>query len=203
MALRLAHYSAVNSPLPGDIVCAVCARDSDFMFAISGKDGLWHMHSLESGKGEIRDLNLALSYHGYYRIAPCGSPKEAVQTESWMRRSWSQGPQRLQFNLEPVKHAIGKATVVDAEEKTLFNYTGFELNYVYDFVFWREHLVFATGNGLYITKPGTNGLRSILDELDLESYAVCPVGDRLFVGTNQGVYGIDAKTFDAVIGVGE
>ena len=201
---KIAHYTAANSPLPGNIVCAVCSRDSAFLFAVAGKDGLWHMYNLEPRKGEIHDLNLALSYHSYYRIAPGAAPKEeAVVTESWSQRSWWDGTQRLKFRVEPVKHAVNKAVVVDAQGKTLFEYTGFELNYVYDFAVWGEHLVFASGNGLYICKPGSTRLRCILDELDLEAYALYPIDSRLFVGTNKGVFVLDAETFQSIVGTDE
>jgi len=202
-AAKTAHYSADNSPLPGNRLCALCARDRDILFALPGKDGLWHMYSLEPGKGEIRDLNLALSYHYYFGIVPGPNPNQAVETQGWENRTWSQGPARLQYTLQYHKDAVKKATVIDAQGKSLLEYTGFELNYVFDFALWRKHLVFATGNGLYTSQPGTNRLRCILNELDLELYSLCPVGDQLFVGTNHGVYGIDATNFDSVIVAGD
>jgi ligand-binding sensor domain-containing protein len=64
---------------------------------------------------------------------------------------------------------------------------------------WRGWLVFGTGNGLYVSKPGTNRVSCVLNTLDLELYSLCPVGDRLFVGTNTGIYRIDAPVFDATM----
>ena len=60
---------------------------------------------------------------------------------------------------------------------------------------WQDRLIFATGNGLYVARPGTDKLTCVLSELDLEFSSLCSVGDELFIGTNRGLYRLDAKLF--------
>jgi len=66
---------------------------------------------------------------------------------------------------------------------------------VFDFVFWKGQLIFATGNGLYISKPGSNAIRCILSEPDLLFFSLCPLNNRMYVGTSNGLYYLKTDHF--------
>jgi len=115
-----------------------------------------------------------------------------ILAQTWDNRFYETNGTRWTFVRTPVRDAIHRVTVADAK-KPIFTNIGFELNYVYDFALWQDWLVFATGNGLYVSQPGTDKLTCVVNELDLEFFSLCPVGDKLFVGTNRGLHRIDAK----------
>ena len=94
-----------------------------------------------------------------------------------------------------MRDAIHRVTVTDATNEPIFTHIGFDLNYVYDFAMWQGRLVFATGNGLYVAQPGTDELTCVMNDLDLEFFSLCPVGDKLFVGTNRGLHRTSAEVF--------
>jgi hypothetical protein len=50
-----------------------------------------------------------------------------------------------------------------------------------------------SGDGLYAAKLNTDSLTCVLSELDLEFFSLCPVGDKLFLGTNHGLHRLDAN----------
>ena len=81
------------------------------------------------------------------------------------------------------------------KKDNLLCYQGFELSYVFDFVKWHGQLFFATGNGLYVTKPGSNRIRCLLSEPDLLFFSLCPLDRRMFIGTSQGLYALEADVF--------
>lgn len=56
-------------------------------------------------------------------------------------------------------------------------------------------MIFATGNGLYAAKPGTNTLRCLLSEPDLLFFSCCPLKDCLYLGTSKGLYVLDGALF--------
>lgn len=96
--------------------------------------------------------------------------------------------------------AVHSVSVSDQSGRKLLEYEGVDLNYVYDFTLWSQQLVFATGNGLYVGKPGSTTVWCVLSELDLAIHGLCPVGDYLFIGTNKGLYRIDSTSFLNVVG---
>ena len=97
-----------------------------------------------------------------------------------------------------MKDAV-KSIIVSKDDGTpVFTYQGYALSYIDDFVVWKDYLVFATGNGLYVAKPGTNTLRCIMCEPDLLCYAFLPVGEQAYLGTSRGLYRMGAEQFTKV-----
>jgi hypothetical protein len=90
---------------------------------------------------------------------------------------------------------VREVTISSGREVPLLHYRGFELNYVFDFVKWQGQLILATGNGLYTSKPGSNRIRCLLSEPDLLFFCLCPLDGRIYIGTSEGLYCVEADPF--------
>lgn len=192
----LRHLRPGDSPLPTPMVRTVTSDGSRFLIGLPGRNdqtgyGVYFIYELDSQAGTLNQTETKLDYHSYYQTR-FDKPKGRVESQTWARRVDEANGHRFTLKVEEVNAAIHQATVTDDAEKPVFRYKGFELNYVYDFITWQDHLVFATGNGLYVARPGSDTLTCLLSELDLEFFSACPVGDKLFLGTNRGLHYIHA-----------
>jgi hypothetical protein len=194
--LDVVNYNAENSPLPVNKVDAVCSDGHEFFLAMPGKSGaLSHVYALDPVKRRLRDCGLGLSFHTLRdTIAWDPEASEAkISPESWESRTRIAGGQRLRYTREPRDLAVHRASIEDPSGVKLLDYEGVELNYVNDFALWQQMLVFATGNGLYASRPGSNEVRCVWSELDVWPHSLCPIGKQLFLGTNKGLYRLDAS----------
>lgn len=190
-----------NSPLPTLMVRTVASDGSRFILGLPGVDAgtgysSYFLYDLDPRAGTLKKTTTRLDYHAYYQ-SRFDTTANRFAFQTFDERFHETDEQRWTFRRAPVRGPIHRVTVTDSGKTTIFTYTGFELNFVYDFVHWQDQLIFATGNGLYAARPGTDQLTCVLSELDLEFSSLCPVGDTLFVGTNRGLHRLDAKVFAA------
>lgn len=203
-AIESSHFEPEASSLPSQMVRTVASDGAIFYLGMPGK-GYYHVYTLDPEAGTVRDTESKLSYHAYYQTMY--DPKAGrLKVQTWKERTFVGGGQRLHLKREPFgfyskprRLAVHKSTVSTDKGETLFEFTGFDLNHVYDFVLWRKHLVFATGNGLYVAAPMSNQLRCVMNDLELEVYSLCPASDGLFIGTNRGLHRLSAALFDEII----
>ncbi|MBN1974856.1 MAG: hypothetical protein JW787_14545 [Sedimentisphaerales bacterium] len=80
-------------------------------------------------------------------------------------------------------------------DNVLLTYQGIELSYVNDFTLWNNWLIFATANGLYISKIYSNEVNCLISEPDLMFHSLCDFDDLMYIGTNEGFYCIGAEQF--------
>ncbi len=190
-----------DSPLPTLMVRTVASDGSRFVLGLPGvvaQTGYssYFLYELDLKADTLKKTDAKLDYHSYHQTRFDKAANQVV-SQTWDNRFYEAGGQRWTFSRTPVRDAMHRVTVADFANKPVFIHTGFELNYVYDFVHWQDRFVFATGNGLYVARPGSdsdghNGkLTCILNELDLEFFSLCPVGDKLFLGTNRGLHRLD------------
>ena len=199
-----------NSPLPTLMVRTVASDGSLFILGLPGVNAetgysSYFLYDLEPKAGTLKKTTTKLYYDAYYQSRFDKAANRFV-FQTFDERFHEADGERWTFRRAPVRGPIHRVTVTDSGKTAVFTYTGFELNFVYDFVHWQDRLIFATGNGLYVARPGTDTLRCVLSELDLEFCSLCPVGDSLFIGTNRGLHRLDAKLFaeqeslDAAVG---
>ena len=185
-----------NSPLPTIMVRTVACDGSRFILGLPGVVaetgyGKYFLYELDPKAGTLKKTATKLDYDAYYQ-SRFDKAANRVVFQTWDSRFYEADGQRWTFRRTPVRDPMHRVTVTDSANKPVFTHTGFDLNYVYDFVHWQDRLIFATGNGLYVARPGTDKLTCILNELDLEFSSLCPVGDKLFIGTNRSLHRLDA-----------
>lgn len=100
-----------------------------------------------------------------------------------------------EFSRRNIKKGVMEVTVSSNQEDNLLSYRGFELSCVNDFTLWQGQLIFATGNGLYISEPYSNKIHCLISEPDLLFFSLCALNDRMYIGTSDGLYRIDAGRF--------
>ena len=178
-------------------MCTVVAKDSRFLLGIFGRveqfnSGSCFIYDLDPQANTLNKTDGRLNYDNRHQTR-FDKRSNAVVMQSWDDRVYEADGERWTFRRQPVRDAVHAVTVTNSAKKVVFQHTGFDLNHVYDFVHWQDRLIFATGNGLYVARPNTDKLRCVLNKLDLEFSSLCPVGDKLFVGTNRGLHRLDAK----------
>jgi hypothetical protein len=186
-----------DSPLPTAMVRTVATDGTRFFLGLPGRNaqtgyGVYFQYELDPQAGTLKKTDAKMDDHAYYQVRFDKSANKVVP-QTWNERLYEADGARWTFRRTPVRDAIHRVTVADKANKPAFTHIGFELNYVYDFTAWQDWLVFGTGNGLYVARPGADTLTCVLSELDLEFFSLCPVGDKLFVGTNRGLHRLDAK----------
>jgi hypothetical protein len=186
-----------DSPLPTPMIRTLATDGTRFFLGLPGRNdqtgyGVYFQYELDPQANTLKKTEDKLPYHSYYQMRYDKSANRIV-AQTWDNRCYEANGARWTFVRTPVRDAVHRVTVADAANKPIFTNIGFDLNYVYDFTVWQDRLVFATGNGLYVARPGSDKLTCVMNELDLEFFSLCPVGDKLFVGTNRGLYRIDAK----------
>ena len=124
-----------------------------------------------------------------------GTGRHPVVPQTWYQRTTFTNDKILEFSCSRRNTAVKEITVRNAEEGQLLRYQGFELSYVFDFVLWQGQLIFATGSGLYTSKPGSNEIQCLLSEPDLLVLCLCPLNDRMYVGTSNGLYCLGTDLF--------
>lgn len=194
------HLKPGDSPLPSIMVRTVAANDSRFLLGIPGVVATtgyssYFIYDLDPQANTLKRTEARVDYHTYYQTR-FDKLSDKVVAQNWNERFYEANGERMTFRRNPVRKAIHTVTVTDSANKIVFKHTGFDLNYVYDFAYWQGRLVFATGNGLYVARPNTDRLVCVLNELDLQFFSLCPVGDALFIGTNRGLHRLDAGVLD-------
>jgi len=182
-----------NSALPGGTVRLVCTAGNDFYLGIVDKDNILILaYRLDpaAGRFSATDFRQHVSPEWRFTANPDGNPPVLLQT--WNARLATAGGFTL--SVLPQTGAV-KDAVVTKDGKEEFRYKGFELSYVFDFTCWQDYFVFASGNGLYAARSGSNTLRCLLSEPDLLIFSFCVLKDRAYLGTSKGLYVLDAALF--------
>jgi hypothetical protein len=193
---KVHHLDPANSSLPSERIRTVATDGSRFFLGLPGK-GFYHVYELDPKTKTLRDVDSKLSYHAYYQTKYDRTEKR-LMVQTWDERTFDDGERTLRLERKPLRDAIHLTKITDHTGRTLFEYDGVELNYVYDFICWHDKLVFATGNGLYVVWPEDHKLRCVMNELELEFFSLCGVGKSLYVGTNQGLFCIGNRLLDDV-----
>ncbi len=193
---KVRHLEPSNSPFPSLRLRTAASDGERFYLGLVGQD-YYHVYELDpkTNTNTLRDTETKLSYHEYYQTKYNRAEKR-LEVETWDERTFDDGGKTLRLRRQPAQGAIHVTTVTDDAGQTLFEYTGIELNYVFDFARWQDKLVFATGNGLYMVSPEERQLRCVMNELDLEFFSLCCVADSLYLGTNQGLYRLSQKSLE-------
>jgi hypothetical protein len=192
------HLDPNNSPLPSERIRTLATDGRYFYIGLFGKQ-FYHIYQLDPQENTLRDRESKIGYHAYYQTRYSQTEKRLV-VQTWDERSFDDDGQTRWLRRRPHQDAVHVSTVSDDTGQKLFEYTGIELNYVYDFIRWHDRLIFATGNGLYVVSPTDRKLRCVMNDLDLEFFSLCGVDDILYVGTNQGLFGVSSRLLDAFAG---
>jgi hypothetical protein len=194
-SLETRHFTPQNSALPGRTVTLVCDRGKDFFIAVPDKENYYTLvYRLETSASKISHTDTKFGAHVYWQMKANPSEAEAsvVVPQTWYHRTAIADGKTLEYSCSDKNAAVNEVTVTSGGEAQLLRYRGFELSYVFDFVQWQGQLIFATGNGLYASKPGSNEIRCLLSEPDLLFFSLCPLDDRMYVGTSEGLYCLEA-----------
>lgn len=191
-----------DSPLPTPMVRTVATDGTRFFLGLPGRNdktgyGVYFQYELDPQAGTLKKTETKMDYHAYYQMRFDKSAKQVVP-QTWDHRFCDVDGARWTFRRSPMRDAVHRVTVTDKANKPIFAYTGFELNYVYDFTYWQGRLIFATGNGLYVARPGVDKLTCVANAPDLEFFSLCPVGETLFAGSNRGLHRFGAKALAAI-----
>jgi len=190
-SLKTRHFTPQNSGLPSLTVRLVCDRDKSFFIGVPDKENLYTLvYLLEPDEAKISRTDTKFVPHTYWRMKPdtLGTGAAPVVPQTWNYRTTVTNGKVLEFSCSRAIPAMKDVTVRSTEEGQLLRYQGFELSYVFDFVQWQGQLIFATGNGLYVSKPSSNVINCILSEPDLLFFSLCPLDDRLYIGTSDGLH---------------
>lgn len=200
--LEARQLTPANSALPGATVYLVGDAGSDFLLGIPDKDNILTLvYRLNPAAGQITatDAKIAGNQANMEWGIKAGANKTTVAPQSWDSRTTTLDGKLLTLNVKPSRSPSMDVSVTTEDGQNLFQYQGIELTYVFDFMVWHGHLVFATGNGLYVAKPGSNELRLILCDSDLLFLSARAVDDQLYLGTSRGLYAMDTRLFTTAI----
>jgi len=124
-----------------------------------------------------------------------GTGASPVVPQTWYQRTAVANGKALEFSCSRGITAVKEVTVRTAKKNQLLRYQGFELSYVFDFVQWQGQLVFATGNGLYASKPASNEIQCLPSEPDLLVFRLCPLDEQMYIGASNELYRLGADLF--------
>jgi len=196
--LTVQQYLPDNSPMPSKQVHFVCAKDKVFALGIRDKmDFNTHVYLLNTETRLLSDSGQQIHLAAYEHLTanPTGDPP-VLKQDGYRHPKLIDG--RLITVQESSLTALVRDIIVFRERSgPLLRYHGFELNDVNDFTLWQGYLILLTDNGLYISRPGTNVIHCILCEPNLFLLSCCLVDDRLYLGTNFGLYVLDIAIFKA------
>lgn len=198
--MQARQLTPANSALPGATVKYACDVRDDFYIGIADKDNyLTHLYRLSPGTGQLTDTGTILNGLPDTRLKE-GTEEQPVVEQTGSERTLEYKGKRITFqssgNLAEKNNFV---LVFPNGGEDLLNYRGQELTNVHDMTMWRDYLIFATANGLYVTKPGTNRLQCIVNEAKLYIHSCYPVGDSLYLGTSKGLYALTAQLFATVV----
>ncbi len=194
-SLETRHLTPENSTLPGSAVTLVCDQGKDFFIAIPDKDNLFTLvYRLETDASKISRTDTKFVPHVYWQMKANtrAADPSVVVPQNWQHRTAVADGRTLTFSSRDDTGAIKQISVTEKDDGQLLQYQGFELSFVFDWVSWQGQLLFATGNGLYASSPHSNEVRCLLSEPDLLFLSLCPLGDRMYIGTSKGLYAMDA-----------
>ena len=195
---QIRHLTSQNSGLPSENVTLVCDSREDFFIGIPDKENLYtHVYLLNPNINSINNTDTKFVSHTYWRLKSntIKTENSPVIPQTWNRRTAVIKNETLELLCSRALSAIKDVTVTNSKGDYLLSYKGFELSYVYDFTMWQGQLIFATGNGLYVSTPGSNELHCLISEPDLLFFSLCALDDRLYIGTSEGLYWVGADTF--------
>jgi hypothetical protein len=196
------HLVSENSGLPSPKVTLICNSGRDFCIGIPDKENLYtHIYRINPIEKNIIYTNTKFVVHSYWQLKPntMETDKSPVIPQTWNRRTVVISGQNLEFLCKETISPIKDVTISSNKGGDLLHYKGLELSYVYDFILWCQKLIFATGNGLYISKPGSNEIHCIISEPDLLFFSLCQCDDKLYIGTSEGLYCISADKFNELV----
>jgi hypothetical protein len=196
--LKISQFTPKNSSLPNIWLTLICGSGKEFFIAAPDKENYYtHVYRLDPEKMKISQTNTKFVTHLYWRLKTntLKTEKFVVIPQTWDRRTFVTGDETIELSCGRELRAIKDVTVRSDKEGLLMEYKGFELSYVYDFIRWKGVLVFATGNGLYASKPGSNELQCLISEPEMLFFSLCPFEDGMYIGTSKGLYWIDHDTF--------
>ncbi|WP_145365607.1 hypothetical protein [Stratiformator vulcanicus] len=82
------------------------------------------------------------------------------------------------------------------DDPTFFQSTSFELSDTFDFIYWQDHFLFATGHGLLAGDPKAGRLYQIVGGVDLEVFSLAAANNKLYLGTSEGLLVLSAAQFE-------
>ena len=191
-----------NSGLPARRVTLVCDCEDSFFIGVPDTDNAYtHIYRLEPNTSRITNTDTQLCPEYYWRMkaATLAAKQSPVIAQTWQHRTAQAGDKTLQFSCTDRREVMRDVSVEIVGGNQLVKYRGFELSYVFDFVQWQGMLLFATGNALYVSEPGSNEIRCILCGPDLLFLSLCPLGDRMYIGTSEGLYRLGADRFRELV----
>lgn len=195
------HFTPKNSSLPNQRVTLICDSGNEFYIAVPDKENYYtHVYHLDPEKMKISQTNTKFATHRYWRLKAntLKTENSVVIPQTWDRRTFVTNNETLELSCSRTNHAIKDVVIRSDKEGQLMSYKGFELSYVYDFIRWKGMLIFATGNGLYMSKPGSNELQCLICEPDMFFFSLCPFKDGIYIATSEGLFWIDYDTFKGV-----
>ena len=193
--LDIRQLTLENSALPGDTISSITDDKGEFLVGILDKDNRYTLfYRLDPNVGHISATGARVLMINYWG-AKVGADKTSIVPQTWSARTAMMDGKEITLSAGVTHQAMKDVTVKRDDGETVLAYKGYELTYVNDFIVWQGHLVFVTGNGLYVSKPGSNKLRCILSEPDLLLLTSCIVDDTMVLGTSKGVYMLDAALF--------
>lgn len=195
LTLEARQLTPANSALPGATVSLLTNDGADFLIGVPDKENLWTLfYRLEPDAGRLTATESKYVTHLEWKVkATAGA--EPIVAENWNSRSTIMNGKQLNLKTDATQNSSKEVTVTSEGGENLLRYRGFELTYVNEFLTWQNYLVFATGNGLYISKPGSNKLHCILSEPDLRFESAVVIGQQMVLGTSKGIYILDAAAF--------
>lgn len=200
--LKVSQFTPENSSLPNVWVRLICESGNEFFIASPDKENYYtHVYRLDPEKMKISQTDTKFVTHMYWRLKAntLKSEKSVVIPQTWHHRTFVTADETLEFSCDRQNRAVKDVVVKNDKRGQLLSYKGYELSYVYDFVSWNGVLVFATGNGLYASVPGTNELQGLISDPDMSFFSLCPYKDGMYIGTSKGLYWLDQKTFKGAI----
>ncbi len=218
---NIKNFSPDNSNFPSSKIEYVCSLDNNFILGIRSRTNYdlyiyllepdtYIIKELDSRTGlssEIRtSINLNKNAHDIYSEENKSILIKEINNTilRWSKRhvpNLSESQTKKGIREITVQSYNKKNPVINnnfnplPDNNVILSYTGIELSYVYDFTLWNEQLVLATGNGLYISKPGSNKIHCLISSPKLIFYCLYAFDDLMYIGTNEGFYCVGTEKF--------
>lgn len=195
-SLETRNFTPENSGFPSKYLTLICDSGSNFLIGVGEIIYRLDVKAAKISRTDTRSWRSPRYWRMKLNTLGTKQYPSVVIPQTWNHRTTVTNGKTLEFSSSRKANiGIKDVTVRSAEDGLLLSYRGFELSYVFDFVLWQGQLIFATGNGLYTSKPGSNEIQCLLSEPDLLVLCLCPLNDRLYIGTSNGLYCLGTDHF--------